>query len=430
MKDMSLNKEKIKFVNKDLIIHEKNKLVLMYSKESKKHIFQSKEVYDYIIDAIEENLTYKEFIELFSDNDKRYVEHLINNMIKAGILYRNEGSNEIKKVIRELDDVHLVTTNRCNLTCSHCCTSCSPNKQDKLTTEELLSIIDFIMTLNPKEMVLTGGEPLIRKDFKTIVEYIKYNFKNINLVLSTNGTLIDDNNIDFIVDNFHRIEISIDGVDEETCSKVRGKGVFGKIISNIHKLRDKKFYNIRTSMVFGDRNEHLIEKFEKLNLDLGTEALRRVFIAEGRGKGNVLEFLSEEDSIIPELSTRVDSNIGRDDKKSCSCDIYKNSIFIDHDGKIYPCPSLMKDKYSLGNILLDETKDKLLNFEFGNCEVKQNMQNIYLYNHEKCKNCDLNLFCMTCPAVVDVLIDNEKEFNKWCGRMKPQLNRIIWGEEC
>ncbi|MCC0751272.1 radical SAM protein [Clostridioides sp. ZZV13-5731] len=430
LQDIALNKEKIKFIDEDLIIYEKNKLVLMYSKKNKKHIFQSKEVYDYFIEAFKENLTYKDFIELFSDNDKTYIKQLINNMIKAGILYINKDTSNLKKNSTEMEAVYLATTHRCNLECRHCCTSCNYDEQDILTIKEILSIIDFVITLNPREIILTGGEPLIRKDFKEMVEYIKsYSNNNINLVLSTNGTLINDNNIDFIVDNFHRIEISIDGVDEETCSKVRGKGVFGKIISNIHKLQKKNFHNIRTSMIFGDKNEHLIESFEKLNSNLGTQTVTRCFVPLGRGKDNVLEFLSE-DTILPIILTKLDKVKYRDNANSCSCDLYKDKVFIDSDGKIYPCPSLMKDKYSLGNILLEESKEKLLNFKFENSEVKQNVQKIYPYNYKKCKDCDVNIFCMYCPALIDKVLDNNKEFNKWCGLMKPQLNRIIWSEEC
>jgi len=269
-------------------------------------------------------------------------------MIKLGALYVNENGDaaNFKKNSKEIETIYLATTHRCNLECIHCCTSCNVHEKDILTTKEILSIIDYIITLNPRELILTGGEPLIRKDFKEIVEYIKNNSNNINLVLSTNGTLINENNIDFVVNNFNRIEISIDGVDEETCSKVRGEGVFGKIISNIHKLHDKNFYNIRTSMIFGDKNEYLVERFEKLNSDLGTQALPRCFEPTGRGKDNVLEFLSEE-TILPITLTKLDHVKDRNDLNSCSCELYEGRIFIDFDGKIYPCQSLMKDKYSI-----------------------------------------------------------------------------------
>lgn len=429
MIDINLNKERIKFIDEDLIIYKKNKLVLMYSKKIKKHVMQSQEVYEYFVQASNENLTYGEFIELFSVNDRGYISQVIDNMIKAGILYTKKDISSHKKDKSKMQSVYISTTNRCNLECIHCCTSCNSNEQDRLTTEEILSIVDFIVTVNPKEIILTGGEPLLRKDFKEVVSYIKDRSCDIDLVLSTNGTLINDNNIDFIVNKFNRIDISIDGVDEETCSKVRGKGVFGKIISNIRKLQEYKFYNIRTSMIFGDKNEYLRDDFEKLNQDLGTEAMCRCFEPVGRGKENVLEFQSEE-TILPITLTKLDNVKHRNDLNSCACDLYEGRIFIDYDGRIYPCQSLMKEKYSLGNILLEETKEKLLKYNIEDSIVKQNIQKVYPYNYEKCKNCDVNILCMYCPALIDTIWDEDEEFDKWCGLMKPQLNRILWDEEC
>ncbi|WP_330653158.1 radical SAM protein, partial [Clostridioides difficile] len=73
---------------------------------------------------------------------------------------------------------------------------------------------------------------LIREDFFEIIKYIKQKLPDTKLILSTNGTLIDEHNVDFIITNFEKIDISIDGVDENTCSETRGKGVFHKVISS------------------------------------------------------------------------------------------------------------------------------------------------------------------------------------------------------
>jgi radical SAM protein with 4Fe4S-binding SPASM domain len=431
LKDLFLSNEKMRFSDKDLIIYEKNNLVLIYSKKNKKHIFHSREVYEYILEAIKEGLTYKNFIDLFSENDKEYIAQLLNDMInlEALCMDKNIITPNSKSNISEVETIYFSITHRCNLECLHCCTSCNIHEHDILTTKDILSTIDYIITLNPRELILTGGEPLIREDFREIVEYINKNANDLDLVLSTNGTLINDNNINLIVNNFSRVEISIDGVDEETCSKVRGKGIFKKIISKIYKLQDNNFYNIRTSMIFGDKNEHLIDKFEKLNSDLGTQALPRCFEPSGRGEDNVLDFLYEE-TILPLTLTKLDHIKNRNELNSCSCDLYEGRIFIDYDGKLYPCQSLMKDKYSLGNILFEETKEMLRNYNIKDSKVKQNIEAIYPYRYEKCKNCDVNILCMYCPALIDTVIDNEHEFNKWCGLMKPQLNRIIWNEEC
>lgn len=46
----------------------------------------------------------------------------------------------------------------------------------------------------------------------------------------TNGTLINEENASKLAKQFFSIDISLDGVDEENCAKIRGKHVFGKVI--------------------------------------------------------------------------------------------------------------------------------------------------------------------------------------------------------
>ena len=80
-------------------------------------------------------------------------------------------------------------TNKCNLSCSHCALSASPLSQDILSTNDVKYAIDKIIDVNPNTLILTGGEPFIRKDILEIISYIRTNFKN-KLVIMTNGMLI------------------------------------------------------------------------------------------------------------------------------------------------------------------------------------------------------------------------------------------------
>ncbi|MEG1312070.1 MAG: radical SAM/SPASM domain-containing protein [Romboutsia sp.] len=410
--------------NSDLVIIERNNLVLMYNKKIKKHIFQSKEVYGYIKKASEEGMVVEEFINLFSGEDKVYIKNLIEHLISAGIIFIPELNQAIKKEI-DIKSIHLVTTKKCNLECMHCCSSCSPKEKTILSIDELKKIVDFCMTLNPSEIVISGGEPLIRKDFFELVKYITNNYK-VRLILSTNLTLMNEDNIDFIINNFNRIDVSLDGVDSESCDRIRGKGVFDKIIQGIKKLQEKGFYNIRTSMIFYDKNLHLEGKYEDLNKMLGTQPLKRRFEAVGRGKDNVLEFLHNDDITIGDSACKLMDYSNRSECTSCKCEMYMDEILIDHDGRIYPCPELTEDKFSLGNILEDETKNRLLNYHNFDSEVKSNLESIYPYNNNRCKNCDVGVFCMTCPGMLNLVSKNEKDFNKWCGLRKEKLEKLIW----
>ena len=106
------------------------------------------------------------------------------------------------------------------------------------------------------------------------------------IILSTNGTFINDKNVDILAKCAYKIDISLDGVDEESCSIVRGPGVFDKVINNVKLLKNTGFEKISLSMAVSDKNKHLETEFNKLNELLGTTPLVRAFTPVGRGKDN------------------------------------------------------------------------------------------------------------------------------------------------
>ena len=66
-------------------------------------------------------------------------------------------------------------------------------------------------------------------------------------------------------------------MDEESCSRVRGNGVFGKVIKSVYLLKKRGFDLISLSMVLTEENEKLVEKFMQLNQKLGTyPVIRRI----------------------------------------------------------------------------------------------------------------------------------------------------------
>lgn len=418
-------KEILKLNKEDIIIYSKNNLVVLYNKKILRHIILTKEVYDYFLVADDNALTIKSFLDKFLDEeDREYMKSITENMIKAGALIVDEQKSN--KEVNLLKNFYINLTKRCNLSCTHCCSSCSPNEKDILSTGDIMTIVDKLKQFEPRQIVLTGGEPLIRNDFKEIVSYIRSVYPSVNLALSTNAILINDENIDFIVRNFNQIDISIDGVDEETCSAIRGIGVFGKVISSIQNLQSKGFENISLSMVMSEKNEHLKNDFRKLNDKLGTIPIERCFTPTGRGKENILDF-SYEKTDLPMVIPKMFSATNKKSKKigSCSCNAFKEKLYISYDGNVYPCPSLKKDEYCLGNILSCDINQKSII----QTQAHRNMEKIYPFNYKKCKDCDVNIFCWHCPALIDSIKDNEIDFNKWCSYMKPQLNRKIWDEE-
>jgi len=82
-------------------------------------------------------------------------------------------------------------TQRCNLECAHCYMSAfaGADTRGELSTEECRRVIDEIAQVNPHVfLILTGGEPLLRRDIFDIAGYAAD--KRFTVVFGTNGVLL------------------------------------------------------------------------------------------------------------------------------------------------------------------------------------------------------------------------------------------------
>ena len=81
------------------------------------------------------------------------------------------------------------TTRTCNLRCVHCYTDSDNRKYDgELTTDEAVKLIDELSDFGIPSLLFSGGEPFMRKDLFTLLEYAAK--KNVRPVFSTYGTFI------------------------------------------------------------------------------------------------------------------------------------------------------------------------------------------------------------------------------------------------
>lgn len=129
-------------------------------------------------------------------------------------------------------------TRKCNLSCVHCYTdSHNTDYPGELTTDEAKEVIKDLASFRSPALLLSGGEPLIRKDIFSLAEYAKG--LNMRLTLSTNGTLIDKDVAKRIKDvGFSYVGISFDGIGE-TNDKFRGmKGAFDLALNAVRNCMD------------------------------------------------------------------------------------------------------------------------------------------------------------------------------------------------
>ncbi|MCP5109881.1 MAG: radical SAM protein, partial [bacterium] len=61
-------------------------------------------------------------------------------------------------------------TRMCNLRCPHCYLSAGKKAEEELSTAECLGMMDEMQALGTEMIILTGGEPLLRKDIYDLAE--------------------------------------------------------------------------------------------------------------------------------------------------------------------------------------------------------------------------------------------------------------------
>lgn len=160
-------------------------------------------------------------------------------------------------------------TFRCNLHCAHCYID-HENLQDELSYKEICFIIDRITEEGCLWFLITGGEPLVRKDFLDIYTYAKK--KGMLITLFTNGTLIDKDMADYLRKwPPFSVEITLYGMTKETYEKVTGvKGSFKKCIEGINNLLERNIpLKLKTMVMTLNKHELYDMKSYAENLGLG-----------------------------------------------------------------------------------------------------------------------------------------------------------------
>ncbi len=158
-------------------------------------------------------------------------------------------------------------TNVCNLNCQHCYSSANQITDNQLSYEEIVSFIPQLKQNNIKIVILSGGEPLLRKDIFNIARKIQQ--EGIITYLSTNGLLIDRRNISQIKEVFNYVGISIDG-RKEIHDFFRGrKGAYERSLEAIRLCLEN---NIKVGLRFTltpntyDSLKHIFDLSEKENI--------------------------------------------------------------------------------------------------------------------------------------------------------------------
>lgn len=188
-------------------------------------------------------------------------------------------------------------TRRCNLRCVHCRSASEAvvGEHPDFSIEEAYRVIDDISSYASPVVVLSGGEPLMRKDVFDIAQY--GTGKGFRMCLATNGVLINDDKCERIKSSGIKIvSLSLDGSAEDVHDDFRSqKGAFQGTIKAAELFKKHGIEFIINSS-FTRRNQEEIPKVYKLAKELGATAWYMFMIVPtGRGEDIMSELISKED---------------------------------------------------------------------------------------------------------------------------------------
>jgi len=151
----------------------------------------------------------------------------------------------------EFGQVQIEITGRCNMQCHHC-RAAHQLKQD-MPIEQIVKIIRFARQFSPnyKEVILSGGEPLLHHDFAEVLRQVRRNGGEF-ITLTTNGSLLTQKHLMLIKDlSFERfvLSVSLDNLDPSKHDNFRAhNGAFSKAIDALRLVAESNLPNVVASM--------------------------------------------------------------------------------------------------------------------------------------------------------------------------------------
>lgn len=157
----------------------------------------------------------------------------------------------IDKFGRHIDYVRLSVTDRCDFRCVYCMTeemTFLPRK-NVLTLEEIYQVGRAFTELGVTRLRLTGGEPLVRNNVMALVRALGRLPALRELLITTNGSQLEQLAAPLRDAGVNRINISIDSLDAERFKRITRVGRLDKVLAGIEAARQCSFDRIRLNAV-------------------------------------------------------------------------------------------------------------------------------------------------------------------------------------
>lgn len=335
--------------------------------------------------------------------DEEGKEYILNNQAHTEEEGKNGTIAELREALQELDfyqdradkeidAAYLHVTDKCNLHCLGCYSFVDMrNEKEDLRKEDCFQILSSLKDAGIKKLVISGGEPFLRKDLWEILKYGKEECHIQYITVITNGTL-DFKAYEASLSYMDEINVSVDGFSPDT-GFIRDEGIMPKVIESIKKFSEHLKVNLIITL--HKRNMEYMEDYMEFAGYLGVNYSFSIFTAE---PDNILfqdYILSDGDLLFVEKKLmELNGEVTLQDfpvdgfNLVCrkKCEAGNKLISIAADGTVYPCHMLHKDRFALGNALRRSIKEIVFS--------KENpFQELSVDKMHGCRNCNYKYLC-------------------------------------
>ena len=165
------------------------------------------------------------------------------------------------KFDRGIDYLRLSVTDRCNLRCAYCMPERGmkfAHRDQLLSYEELLTLVDIMGDLGISKLRLTGGEPFVRSNLMSFLTELRKRDFLKKISITSNLTLIEPHLEQLLQLGIKDVNVSLDAVDRQKFFEITKRDEYEEVISALHKMIEKGFNLKLNCVVMKGTNEDQI----------------------------------------------------------------------------------------------------------------------------------------------------------------------------
>src|SRR3954453_3517047 len=140
---------------------------------------------------------------------------------------------------RQIEDLRVSVTDRCNFRCQYCMPADGLPWLDRsavLTFEEIERLVRLFASLGVADVRLTGGEPLVRRDFPRLVSMLARVDGVDDLSLTTNGYLLERDAAALVDAGITRVNVSLDSLQRDRFFQIPRRDSLAQVLRGLDAL--------------------------------------------------------------------------------------------------------------------------------------------------------------------------------------------------